>query len=170
MKSNGDFKKIKRVSAGSVILRQDNGTWQALLLRAWTHWDFPKGNVENGESLYQAAIREVKEETGITDLNFPWGESFSRTSIYSGDKIAYYSIAETNTSEVILAPNPITAETEHEEFLWCPWDDLQKYLSPRLDCILIWVADVVGLNPPEPRDIINSMNNRKKSKKFKPTF
>lgn len=31
-------------------------------------WDFPKGKVENGESYAAAAIREVQEETGITEL------------------------------------------------------------------------------------------------------
>ena len=32
------------------------------------HWDFPKGHVEIGESELQTAVRELAEETGITDL------------------------------------------------------------------------------------------------------
>lgn len=29
------------------------------------HWDFPKGHVEEGETEFETAIREVKEETNI---------------------------------------------------------------------------------------------------------
>lgn len=29
------------------------------------HWDFPKGHVEEGETDFETAIREVKEETNI---------------------------------------------------------------------------------------------------------
>lgn len=36
-----------------------------LLLDYGRHWDFPKGHVKKGESDLQAAIRELREETGI---------------------------------------------------------------------------------------------------------
>ena len=36
------------------------------------HWDFPKGHVEDGETELQTALRELAEETGITDVEvFP---------------------------------------------------------------------------------------------------
>ena len=31
-------------------------------------WDIPKGRIEEGESVQSAAVREVEEETGVTDL------------------------------------------------------------------------------------------------------
>lgn len=141
-------KRIKRISAGAVILRQTDSGWHALLLRAWSHWDFPKGNVEHGESLMQAALREVKEETGITELSFPWGHALARTNIYSKDKVAYYAIAQTQGSEVLLLPNPETGVKEHDEFRWVPWDQIQQMLSPRLHGILQWVSSNTGLPNP----------------------
>ena len=32
------------------------------------HWDFPKGHVEENETEFETAVRELKEETGITDF------------------------------------------------------------------------------------------------------
>ena len=34
------------------------------------HWNFPKGLIEKGEKLEQAALREVKEEAGLENLKF----------------------------------------------------------------------------------------------------
>jgi len=58
----------KAVSAGGIIVRKLNGELQVLLLK-YTHVDgysFPKGHVDNGESIEDAAMREVEEETGKT--------------------------------------------------------------------------------------------------------
>jgi bis(5'-nucleosidyl)-tetraphosphatase len=140
-----ESQKIRRTSAGAVILRKQDDEWHTLLLRAWAHWDFPKGNVEAGESLMDAAKREVKEETGIEQLDFPWGTAFARTSIYSKDKVAYYAIATTESAEVRLDPNPITGEKEHDEFRWVPWRETMTLLSPRLGGIIDWVGSVTKI-------------------------
>ena len=139
---DAESRRIRRTSSGSVILREIDGKWHALLLRAWSHWDFPKGNVETGETLLEAALREVKEETGIYDLEFPWGRAFARTSVYSRDKVAYYSVATSKTSTVVLAPNPTTGKCEHEEFRWVPWVEVAGLISPRLSGITEWVENV----------------------------
>jgi bis(5'-nucleosidyl)-tetraphosphatase len=39
-----------------------------LLLDYGRHWDFPKGHVDNDESDLDAAIRELREETGIQEI------------------------------------------------------------------------------------------------------
>ena len=46
-----------RLSAGVVVVRPSEEGWRFLLLRAFTHWDFPKGMVEPGEQPLEAAIR-----------------------------------------------------------------------------------------------------------------
>ncbi len=53
-------------SAGGVVFRKnENGQPEILLIRVKTRWSFPKGNIERGEPKDQAALREVKEETGV---------------------------------------------------------------------------------------------------------
>ncbi|KAB3529604.1 8-oxo-dGTP diphosphatase [Alkaliphilus serpentinus] len=69
----------------------------------WTNWKgitFPGGHVENGESIIESAIREVKEETGldVNDLKFSglidwfndvsnerWFVFLFKTKTYSGE-------------------------------------------------------------------------------------
>jgi 8-oxo-dGTP pyrophosphatase MutT (NUDIX family) len=68
-----------RLSAGVVVVRNVNGSWLFLMLRAYRNWDFPKGLVEAGEKPLEAAIREVREETLIDELQFTWGEVYRET-------------------------------------------------------------------------------------------
>jgi 8-oxo-dGTP pyrophosphatase MutT (NUDIX family) len=49
------------------------------VLRAYRNWDFPKGLVEPGEDPLAAAKREVKEETGLSDLDYPFGDEHRET-------------------------------------------------------------------------------------------
>jgi 8-oxo-dGTP pyrophosphatase MutT (NUDIX family) len=57
-------------SAGGVVFRMDVGQPLYLLIRdSYKNWGFPKGHVETGEQPEAAAIREVHEETGLTDLS-----------------------------------------------------------------------------------------------------
>ncbi|ALS28672.1 NUDIX domain-containing protein [Paenibacillus cisolokensis] len=51
------------VSAAAIVLNEEN---KILLLRGPRRgWEMPGGQVEEGESLCSAVIRETKEETGI---------------------------------------------------------------------------------------------------------
>jgi 8-oxo-dGTP pyrophosphatase MutT (NUDIX family) len=66
-------------AAGAVVFRRSNRGIHLLVLRAYKNWDFPKGLVEPGESELDAARREVTEETGLADLDYPFGEEFKET-------------------------------------------------------------------------------------------
>jgi 8-oxo-dGTP pyrophosphatase MutT (NUDIX family) len=59
---------VRQVSAGGVAYRQTvGGAIEVALIRVGpARWQLPKGLVEEGESLESAAVREVREEAGIT--------------------------------------------------------------------------------------------------------
>lgn len=133
-----------KFSAGVVVLRPGTGTWHYLLLRVFRTWDFPKGGVEAGESPLQAAIREVEEETTLTDLEFRWGELYRETSPYSGGKVARYYVAASPNGRVALPVSPELGHPEHHEFRWVTHVDARRLLPERLQPILEWVHDLVG--------------------------
>ncbi len=129
-----------RLSAGVVVVRDTAEGWRYLLLRAFTHWDFPKGMVEAGEEPLSAAIREVKEETLIEDLDFAWGQEYVETGPYSRGKVARYYLARTSTLEVTLPVIEELGRPEHNEFRWVDEIDALKLVSARVEPIVKWAA------------------------------
>ncbi len=140
------------LSAGIVpILRGKEDRF--LLLRVFQYWDFPKGRVENGEHPFQAARRELREETGIEQVSFSWGKDFIETEPYSHGKIARYYIAEVFSSEVQLLDNPILQRAEHEEYRWVTYEEACTLLVPRVLRVLDWAAGKVvssSISTPSP--------------------
>jgi 8-oxo-dGTP diphosphatase len=58
----------ERLAGGGVVLRRDReGSIEVLLVHRprYNDWSFPKGKLDEGESLEEAAVREVREETGL---------------------------------------------------------------------------------------------------------
>lgn len=58
-------------SAGAIIVREMGGTLKIALAHhahVANSWVLPKGHVEAGETLEQAALREISEEAGLTNV------------------------------------------------------------------------------------------------------
>ena len=133
-----------RLSAGVVVVRREGDGWLYLLLRAFNHWDFPKGMVEEGEEPLAAAIREVREESTIEDLDFAWGANSTQTGPYSGGKVARYYLAETRRSDVSLPINPLIGRAEHSEYRWVDFDEALELVSPRVRPVVRWAAQALA--------------------------
>ena len=108
---------IEETSAGIVLFRKDNSKILFLLLHYPSgHWDFVKGKMEKGESFHQTAIRETREETGITDIVFldDFEEWIEYNFQYQGElvhkKVVFY-LAETKSKEVSISH-------EHLDYTW----------------------------------------------------
>ena len=108
---------IEETSAGIVIYRKENLEKLFLLLHYPSgHWDFVKGKMEKGETTQQTAIRETKEETGITDITFVenFEEWIEYNFKYQGElvqKKVIFFLAETKTKNVKISH-------EHSGYTW----------------------------------------------------
>ena len=112
-------------SAGIVLFRNDSGKNEFLLLNyPQGHWDFVKGKIEQNETPHDAAIRETKEETCITNIEFIDGFEeyveydfrFKKKDIHK--KVIFF-LAKTDEKNVKLSH-------EHNDYLWLAYNDAMK--------------------------------------------
>lgn len=136
----------KLQSAGVIIVRFEKETPYFLLLRSFDFWDFPKGNIERDENKIQAAIREVKEESGIEDLNFKWGKTYYETESFGrSNKVVFYFIAETESINVKIEKNPETGLVEHDEYRWVSYDEAKLLTKNRIHRAMSWAMNRINL-------------------------
>jgi 8-oxo-dGTP pyrophosphatase MutT (NUDIX family) len=131
-------------AAGAVVFRRGERGVRLLVLRAFKNWDFPKCVVETGEEQLACAKREVEEETGLSTLEFPFGEEFKETLPYAGKKVARYYLAETEEVEVTLPVSPELGRPEHHEYRWVSFDEAEALLPPRLSVVLEWAKTTIA--------------------------
>jgi 8-oxo-dGTP pyrophosphatase MutT (NUDIX family) len=134
----------RKLAAGAVVFRRTERGVRLLLLRAYKNWDFPKGMVEAGESELDAAKRECAEETGLVDLDFPFGDAHKDTLAYAGGKVARYFLAETEQPAITLPVSPELGRPEHHEWRWVSFDEAEELLPPRLAIVLDWVRQTLA--------------------------
>lgn len=114
-------------SAGLVTFRMEDDAPVYLLLHyVEGHWDFPKGHIEPGEDVEQAAKRELKEETGIGDVEIvPGSDSvlykFRRDGVLRSKSVDYL-LGETRTKEV-------TISDEHQGFGWFVYYNAKRRIT-----------------------------------------
>jgi bis(5'-nucleosidyl)-tetraphosphatase len=133
-----------KLSCGIVLARATELGDQTLMLRAFHHWDFPKGILEEGEEPLQAAKRELCEESSIDTTEWPWGERFFETGPYSRGKTARYYLARTEQEHVVMGPSPETGEPEHHEYRWVSFDEAYDLSAPRVRDVVVWARQIIG--------------------------
>ncbi|MEO7124823.1 MAG: NUDIX hydrolase [Nakamurella sp.] len=118
-------------SAGGLVVRVEGGQAQvALIGRARRggklRWSMPKGHVEQGETLEQTAVREVREETGIVGIVVAPLGSLSYTFTADGKQIrkrVHHFLMDAVSGELS------DADVEVTEARWVPVDDLPRMLA-----------------------------------------
>jgi len=110
-------------SAGAVVFRRENGKILYLLLEyrhKSEYCGFPRGGIEPGESEKEAALREIREETGL-EVEFVEGFKEVMHWFYRRDgeivsKKVVLFLAEAKSDKVILSE-------EHEGYEWLPFEE-----------------------------------------------
>jgi len=107
-------------SAGAVIYHQGEERTFLLLKYGWGHWDFVKGNIEEGEEERDTVLREAEEETGLQPGDLTFHPRFRETIRYfyrrenrTIHKEVVYLLAHSATREVRLSH-------EHTDYVWLP--------------------------------------------------
>jgi len=66
MANRQDYRTREAVSAGGIVYREcEHGVEVVMLKTAGGVWGLPKGTPNDGETLSETALREVREETGL---------------------------------------------------------------------------------------------------------
>lgn len=117
------------ISVGAVLhIVDENFEIKYLILNySYGHWDFPKGNIESGETEIETIKREVMEETAIDEIKLI--EGFRQQISYRYrkkskivNKTVIYHLAETRTNKVVLS-------FEHINFAWLDFNLALEKLS-----------------------------------------
>ncbi|MFW5792845.1 MAG: NUDIX hydrolase [Bacteroidota bacterium] len=114
-------------AAGGIVINSRN---DILFIFRHNKWDLPKGKIEKGESPEEAALREIEEECGISEIKI--SKFISHTyHIYSLDGINY-ALKKTWWYEV-LANEKESFHPQKEEGIedikWFPFTQLNDALS-----------------------------------------
>jgi len=147
-------------SAGVAIVDLKSGSGEepvVLCVRAYANWDFPKGQLDEGENHIQAAIREVKEETTLShgaDYILTGGPA-GATTYGKGEKkktaTYFIGLAMPGIKEPFLPVNPDLGKPENDEWRWVPLSELQGLMPGRLQHICSTVIQYAEADAVSPR-------------------
>ena len=118
---------LREKSCGAVVFLKNSEVKYLLLHYEAGHWDFVKGNVELNESEQETVIRELREETGITDARFIEDfkekiDYFYRRQGVTIHKEVIFFLMETHTETV-------TISFEHVGYIWLNYQQAKEKLT-----------------------------------------
>ena len=129
----------KPISCGFLIVR--GKPIESFLLMKHPHrWDLPKGHVDEGETELQCALRELAEETGITEQDIDVDPDFRFENRYLVNEKRYGgegSIEKVLYIFLAWLKHPVKIRlTEHHGFRWFPWNPPHEIQEMTIDGLL----------------------------------
>jgi 8-oxo-dGTP diphosphatase len=124
--------EVVRAAGGVVHRARADGVVEVLVIHrpGYDDWTLPKGKLEPGESVEEAAVREVAEETGYrTEIERRIGETSYRDRHGRPKRVTYYAMRPIDGS---FEPN-----REVDEARWTTVDEADRLLSYRHDRDLV---------------------------------
>ncbi|OGZ53563.1 MAG: hypothetical protein A3B25_00465 [Candidatus Ryanbacteria bacterium RIFCSPLOWO2_01_FULL_48_26] len=124
----------KEISAGIIVFRRtQEGPKFLLLYHGHNYWNFAKGKIEKEEDSLAAALREVREETGLANQDIRLIKDFKAHERFyfkrQGQqvfKIVIFYLAETRTVDIKVS-------SEHEGYGWFLIRDAKNILGKYKD-------------------------------------
>lgn len=106
------------------------------------HWGIPCGKIDFGETPEQAALRELKEETGLT-ANLT---NIATTSTFTGEKngVALHNLQITYWAE--LHDDKVVIDSSSDNFAWIPLDDFENSVMDDYNKAVIRQASLGALS------------------------
>lgn len=113
-------------AAGGIVLNEQD---EILFMFRRGKWDLPKGKLDPGESLEECAVREVKEETGLSEVTL---QHFLLTTFHTYEENSSHILKESYWY-VMQAAGKQELIPQHEEDIyevkWVRKEHLQEVLS-----------------------------------------
>lgn len=95
------------------------------------HWAFPKGRAEKGETELETAVRELREETGITDVSVQaepvFEERYTRTTY--GSPKQHVSKTVRYFLGVVHDPKIRLQQAEVQDYKWATYDEARALIT-----------------------------------------
>lgn len=124
----------REISAGIIVYRKTpKGLKFLILYHGHNYWNFPKGKIESEEKSFPAALREVREETGLVrhllkfNNYFKTYEKFTFWRTIGGKKIKIFKIVIFYLAET--RQKLIKISDEHEGYGWFTYKEAVEILS-----------------------------------------
>jgi 8-oxo-dGTP pyrophosphatase MutT (NUDIX family) len=124
-----DFKSLFTINtAAGGLVENEKGEFLFFFRRG--NWDLPKGKTEKGETKKQTAIREVEEETGLTQL-----------VIQKKITVTYHTFKNNSGNRILKESHWYHMNTHHqktvpqasediEKIIWCSIAEFKNYCTP----------------------------------------
>lgn len=120
------FTRKTQISAGALVLNEQK---ELLIIHQTVnkYWEFPKGKQEEKETIWETAVRELKEETGIT--KFVRLRRFKEIIEYRFQTPEKISIKKKVVYFLLRTPQAIKLSSEHDAYKWVKPQLAKKYVK-----------------------------------------